>query len=381
MGWAIYAKYASLLEKQKNKRALIVLFYFGLFCCYNSNMAKQMENKIIANENRENPEVFLQSNHWRKFQEKVGRKTYSIQNENFCASIIEHILPIVKKYFYVPRGPILKVESLKLKVESRIEELVDLAKENNAGWIRIEPETNEILESIKENIKEKIVKSPHDMQPKEIFAINVAKSAEKLLSEMKPKTRYNIGLAKKKGVVIKSTEKMSTEEKEKIVDDFIKLTQEMASRNGIKTHPENYYRKMIKSFPSEKLRIYVAKFEEKIIAANLVLFDEKTAIYLHGASGNEHRNVMAPFLLQWQAILDSKENGCDLYNFGGVQTPDVKHQKHSDLVGVTNFKLGFSPKTKTIVFPGSYDIIINSRAYAIYRGLQRAKALLYSIRK
>jgi lipid II:glycine glycyltransferase (peptidoglycan interpeptide bridge formation enzyme) len=151
---------------------------------------------------------------------------------------------------------------------------------------------------------------------------------------------------------------------------------EMATRNGIATHSENYYRKMIESFSSEMLQIYVAEYEGKIIAANLVLFYGKTATYLHGASGNENRNVMAPFLLQWQAILDAKERGCERYDFGGVQTEGVQHQMHSDLVGVTNFKLGFSPETKPIEFPGSYDIVVNPRAYALYRGLQRAKAFL-----
>jgi lipid II:glycine glycyltransferase (peptidoglycan interpeptide bridge formation enzyme) len=165
------------------------------------------------------------------------------------------------------------------------------------------------------------------------------------------------------------------------VEAFLNLTKEMAQRHGIATHSQQYYLKMLESFPQDLLKIYVAEYDGKIISANLVLFFGKTATYLHGASGDSHRNVMAPFLLQWQAILDAKERGCASYDFGGVETRDVVHQKHSDLVGVTNFKLGFSPSTKAIVFPGSYDIIINSRKYWAYRGLQRAKSFAIRFRK
>ncbi|HEX8974072.1 MAG TPA: peptidoglycan bridge formation glycyltransferase FemA/FemB family protein [Patescibacteria group bacterium] len=316
---------------------------------------------------------FLQSENWRLFQEQAGRKTYSIEKEDFVASIIEHSLPLLGKYFYVPRGPIFEVESEKLKVKSFLGELVDLARKENAGWIRIEPANEEILEKIKGSIKEKISKAPHDVQPKEVFILDIAKPEEQLLSEMKSKTRYNLNLARKKGVRILSGKQYT--------EDFLRLTKEMATRQSIGTHPENYYRRMIESFPEDMLSVYAAEFGGKIIAANLVLFFGKFATYLHGASGNENRNVMAPFLLQWQAISDAKKRGCEKYDFGGVQTAGVRHVAHSDLTGVTNFKLGFSPETKTVVFPGSYDIVINPRAYALYRGLQKAKAFAKRFKK
>jgi lipid II:glycine glycyltransferase (peptidoglycan interpeptide bridge formation enzyme) len=138
---------------------------------------------------------------------------------------------------------------------------------------------------------------------------------------------------------------------------------------------------MLEVFPSEMLRLYCAEYEGEIIAANLVLFCGETATYLHGASGDKHRNVMAPFLLQWQAILDAKEIGCTKYDFGGVQTSGVQHKAHSDLTGVSNFKLGFGPHTETIVFPGTFDMIVNSRAYALYRGLQKAKMMVRKFRR
>jgi peptidoglycan pentaglycine glycine transferase (the first glycine) len=328
---------------------------------------------------------FLQSAEWRKFQENVGHKAYFIENEGFSASIIGHELPIVGKYLYVPRGPVVTViGNQELGIRNGIQNLVDLAKKENAGWIRIEPENEETLELIRNNISEKIIKSPHDMQPKEVFVMDILKPAEQLLAEMKSKTRYNIGVARKKNVKVTSHRSSVIDlEKERYVEEFLKLTKEMAARQGISAHPEEYYRKMIGSLPPEMLKIYAAEYDGKIIVANLVVFYVNTAIYLHGASSNEHRNVMAPYLLQWQAIQDAKERGCTRYDFGGVKT-GIRNQEsviRNDWSGITNFKLGFSSNTEPVVFPGSYDIIINPRKYAVYRGLQKAKALLRNIRK
>ncbi len=331
---------------------------------------------------------FLQSSAWLKFQESVGRKILEVTLQNsqaqisesdseFKAGLIEHKLPIVGKYFYIPRGSIFSVNLIK----SGIQKIISEAKKENAGWIRLEPADNKTLELIRESYPAKIARAPHDVQPKEIFVIDISKSPEQLLEEMKSKTRYNIKLAQKRGVIIRTVSDFRSQAGETYVAAFLALTREMAARHGIAAHGDQYYRKMIQALPKEMISIYIAEYQNKIIAANLVLFYGNFATYLHGASGNEQRNLMAPFLLQWQAILDAKNRGCEKYDFGGVQTPGAQHQKHSDLVGVTNFKLGFSPLTKPIEFPGSYDIIINPRAYALYRGLQKAKSMIKIFKK
>ncbi len=403
-------------------------FLFSQFSWYTLLMENEPQNL-----------EFLQSSQWRQFQASVGHRTFFLENEGFLASIIEHELPVVGRYLYCPKGPVVELETQSVEremqntkllvqnMERGMQKLIELAKKEKAGWIRIEPENEEMLEMIRNNVeingnKLKIVRAPHDMQPKELFIVDVSKDSETLLSEMKPKTRYNIKLAQKRGVKIyvtcnmqhkiqdtrynnqinsneqisnnqtnQDTKYLPTGQAGKIqntnLEAFLKLTKEMAQRHGITAHPEDYYRKMIESLPNEMLRIYVAQFEGKIIAANLVLFFGKTATYLHGASGNVSRNVMAPFLLQWQAMLDAKELGCTQYDFGGVSTKLELNtnlrttNKNSSWSGITDFKLGFSPQTQPIEFPGSYDIIVNSRKYAIYKGLQRAKGFLHNMRK
>src|SRR5665647_1317734 len=116
-------------------------------------------------ENKANKD-FLQSAEWRKFQEANGQKTFAINAGGFSASIIGHGLPLAGKYFYVPRGPVMQHAIWNMEQEDGFKKLINLDKENNIGWIRIEPESEETLEIIKRNISYKVVRAPHDMQPK-----------------------------------------------------------------------------------------------------------------------------------------------------------------------------------------------------------------------
>lgn len=339
---------------------------------------------------------FLQSEEWRKFQEKTGKRTFHIEQNGFWVNIIEHKLPIAGSYFYIPRWPsvchpefISGPKEMLKQVQHDINEIISLARKEKAGWVRIDIENNEILEIIRNSIeinenKLRAVKAPHDMQPKEIFVIDIEKSEDQLLAEMKSKTRYNIKLAEKKGVKIWNME-YGTRNKNSCIDAFLRLVKATAERKGIKFHPENYYRKMIETIPGDILKLYCAEYNGsastreddrsstrggKIIAANLVAFYGDTATYLHGATDDEYRNVMAPHLLQWQVILDAKKAGCKKYDFGGVKAGD-----NNSWSGITKFKLSFSQDTKPLEFSGSYDIITNKSKYLLYRVIQKIKTL------
>lgn len=325
---------------------------------------------------------FLQSKEWLAFQEAFGRKTHFIQEEAFSCGVVEHTLPLVGKYFYLPRGPVIEEQEASIFGKK----IVSLAKENGAGWIRIEPETEELLEAIKKypgelrprRIGLSVQKAPHDVQPREVFLIDIAKSEDELLAQMKPKTRYNMRLAEKKGVVVSEETR-----NEKELAEFLRLTGVMAKRQGIKAHPKSYYRKMLESISGDILKLYVAKYQGKTIAANLVVFWGDTCTYLHGASDDNFRNVMAPYLLQWRQIQDAKKAGCVRYDFGGVKTGNMKHEivneknpiLKTDWGGITKFKIGFSPTTLPTNFPGSYDLVISPGKYFLYRIIQKMKTL------
>ncbi|PIU79441.1 MAG: hypothetical protein COZ28_01935 [Candidatus Moranbacteria bacterium CG_4_10_14_3_um_filter_44_15] len=334
---------------------------------------------------------FLQSEHWWKFQESYGRKTHDVSASDddgepvAYANIITHTLPIVGDYFYIPRGPIINkiVNSKKQIYISKIKKFLDglfiLARKNRIGWIRVEPNSEEDLKLIKENLPSgiKIKKSPVDVQSGEILVVDISGNEGEILAQMKQKTRYNIRLAEKRGVKVKSIKYQV--ESIKYFGEFLRLIKITARRDKITPHPDEYYRKMFEMISDDVLKLYVAEYEGKVISANIVSFFGKVATYMHGASDYAYRDVMAPYLLQWQQILDAKKAGCVRYDFGGVKiSRNMQHATHnmSSREGITKFKTGFAPEVEPIRFPGCWDIVLNPGKYSLYKILQKIKRLL-----
>ncbi len=312
---------------------------------------------------------FLQSKHWKKFQKSLGRDVFSFgDGENFHSNMIRHNLPIVGGYFFVPRGPLQseKEKGKRKKVERYLLEMIDKAKEEKLGWVRVEPQSEKGLELIKKVLKflgEKyeIKKSKKNHQPPQTLMIDLLQTEEEILMAMKSKTRYNIRLSERKGV------KVFAKRGKKAVEKFLELSKITAKRDGIVLHPDEYYRKMIEIIPEENLKLYFAKIDDEIISTVMIAFYGGVATYLHGASGNSHRNVMAPQLLQWKAIKEAKKEGCKKYDFGGVK---IDENEKNSWAGITKFKTGFCPKNEPINFPGCYDIIVDPFKYKTYQILQ-----------
>jgi len=303
----------------------------------------------------------LQSKQWEEFQNSLGKKTFWIEN----SLLIKNELPLGKNYLYCPHGP----EELTKEFIERVKKLAKQAcspkRREKTIFVRIEP----LQENKKTCLagppvggqagkaKKQKIKKTKSIQPSSTLILNLEKSEEQLLSEMKPKTRYNIRLAQRKRVTIETTI-----DPEKI-DIFYNILTETTARDRFHAHPLSYYKKMLEILGKQGIiKLYLAKYENKYIAANIVSFYKNTATYLHGASSNQYRNVMAPHLLQWQAICDAKKQGLKYYDFWGIADTDNLKHKWS---GVTRFKKGFGGEA--IHYPGTYDVVISKTWYFIYK--------------
>jgi lipid II:glycine glycyltransferase (peptidoglycan interpeptide bridge formation enzyme) len=137
--------------------------------------------------------------------------------------------------------------------------------------------------------------------------------------------------------------------------------EETKARDKFRLHSMNYYQKMLKAVPFIKL--LVAEHDGKIIAGNIVSFFGDMATYIHGGSSDEKRNVMAPYLLQWQAIKIAKEKNLKYYDFNGIN--------ERLWPGVTRFKKGFGGEE--VNYPGTFDLIFNYQKYIFYNILRQVR--------
>lgn len=314
---------------------------------------------------------FLQSPEWLRLQEATGKSVVPFGEEGFLANGIVHTLPLVGQYLYVPRGPIFENAKLQIpNVKKEISDLMTLAKQKQMRWVRIEPETEEMIEVIKQAVPYRVVRAPHDMQPREVFKIDIASLTEdELLAKMKSKTRYNIRLAEKRGVRILETRDG------KHIAAFLDLITATTVRKGISAHPRDYYEQFFQTLPERMCRLFVAEYDGKIIAGNMVIFYGDTVTYLHGGTGDIHRDAMAPYLLQWEQIKTAKKEGYHFYDFGGIKSEDAD----SSWRGITTFKRGFAPETAPTVYAGAYDIILDAPKYLLYHTFRPLQGLKKSI--
>lgn len=312
------------------------------------------------------PESFLQSFEWGEFQKATGRGIFhfaACEGDDILALalIIEHKLPLGLRYWYMPRGPVvvwgMEEKNKKEALDFFLGHVKAEAKKHKIIFVRMDPacEKNKSEFFTGDNIKS----LSGSVQPKDTLVLDISKSEEELMAQMKQKTRYNIRLAEKKGVQVAA---LGFNKKD--FQEFWRLIGETSQRDGIVSHDKKYYADMLKALGDEKgdlkARLYFAKFGNEIIAANIVLFFGLHAIYLHGASSNSFRNLMAPYLLQWRQVLDAKKNGCRIYDFWGI-TIENKNLKWE---GITRFKKGFGGKE--ISYAGVFDMPINNVLYKVY---------------
>lgn len=284
---------------------------------------------------------FLQSWSWVQFQRSLGRKIWPIETAGLKTLIIKHNLPLAKNYLYCPRGPVGE------GFEHFLEEIKQIAQEEKSIFFKIEPASQLPLTDSGFKV------SPKQIQPSKTLILDISKSEEELLSQMHQKTRYNIRLAQRKGVEIQLWSGSSSQE----ISIFLDLLEQTAKRDKFHIHPLEYYQKMLEILGKEgMLKLFLARHQDKIIAANLVCFFGQTATYLHGAADYDFRQLMAPHLLQWQAIRQAKQLDLKYYDFWGI---DKKKWP-----GVTRFKRGFNGQE--IDLPGAFDLIFQPVWYRIY---------------
>lgn len=306
-----------------------------------------MKAKLHRKENN-----LFQSLNWLAFQEEYGRKLVYFNN----ATGIVLNLPLGKKFIWIQKGPRL-ISNFEFQISNLPKGTV---------FIRIEPENITEKDKISHKIKKVTGTSLMCGQksPAATRVLDISQSEEEIMAQMKPKTRYNIRLSEKKGVEVKMLDSE---------DIFYELLVQTAKRDkGYAPHEKSYYAKMIKDLgKNDVVHIFVAEYQGEFLAAIMVSFFGEVATYLHGGFNESHRNLMAPYLCQWEAIKYAKSKGCKYYDFWGVAESD---DAEDPWAGITRFKEGFGGEK--VICSGSYDIVLNKFWYNLLTFIARVRKAL-----
>lgn len=299
---------------------------------------------------------FLQSWAWGEFQHAYGRNIWRLGAYDGSTlvgamTLIEHQLILNKSYLYVPRGPLAQnAETATVLFQAAREQ----AKKIGAMYVKIDPA---IYDFPLDFARLDGYEPGTTLQEPDTLVLDLQPSEAELLAAMHSKTRYNIRLAEKRGVTIR----WSTADRDH--DAYLDLQKATFERQGVRLHPDRYYQTMFDTLRAAGIgELAIAEFDGQPLAINLVLWHEQTAVFNHGGSSDEHKDMMAPYLLQWSLIKKAKERGMTVYDFRGIAPADAPDHK---LAGVTRFKLGFGGRR--VVYPGALNAVLDRPWWQLYR--------------
>lgn len=295
---------------------------------------------------------FIQSWEYGEFLKNADRDIWRVQVEDQAIQCIRQKLRLGISYVYVPRVDFS---------EQTLQAFTAFVKKQGYTFVRWEPYSDGGSHVSSIDIENR--------QPQHTWVLDLSPTEDELLAAMHSKTRYNIRLAQRKEVFV---------EQRKDVETFFRLNEATTQRNNFSNHNETYYRQLL---GLQNTFQFVASYNGQDIATVILLQLGNTMTYLYGASSNEHRNVMAPYLSQWKALQFAKEKGCALYDFWGIASPAEEGDAQAQcfhkycwdnthkLSGVARFKAGFGGEVRS--YPKAKDIILRPMKYKIYELIKK----------
>lgn len=308
---------------------------------------------------------FTQSWAWGEFRATRGfriRRFALVDDtgEWLCAAQLEyHPKSLVGGYWFASRGPVfsshLDADALRECFATFLKYLEAQKLERSLFW-RFEP----LIELTKpEGLIPMSFRRTNPLNPSSTILLALEPSQEALLAAMHQKTRYNIRVAARHGV----TTRLATSPDD--MTRFLELMDETAARDEFTQHDRDYLAATCETLQREGMgRIRLAEHAGKVLAANLEIVYGDTVTYLHGSSSSASREVMAPFALHWDAIMDAKRSGAQYYDFWGAN-PESKaaFAYKPSWEGITRFKRGWGGAQMDLY--GTWDLPFNPLLYRL----------------
>lgn len=284
---------------------------------------------------------FFQSWNWGEVQKALGNTIYRLglyKNKKLIGICsVTEIKARRGHYLHLRHGPVLL--DFQKDLDLFLRSIKPIAEKIGVEFIRMSPMIPQEFEvAFLRNLGFR--NAPvHNMDAENSWVLDLDKTDEELLSNMRKTTRYLVRKAQKMPIEIIQTQKL------KDLEEFLRLYTITSKRHGFVPH--RGMKEELEIFGKDnQAKLFLAKYEEKIIAGALIIFYGNQAIYHHAASDDDYRNIPAPYLLQWEIIKEAKKLGKKYYNFWGV-VPENK--PNHPWRGLTLFKTGFGGRRVNLI--------------------------------
>ena len=286
-----------------------------------------------------------------------------------AAQVLVRPLPVVPwSLGYAPRGPL--AEPWTPAVADRWTERVRTgAGLEGVGLLRMDPEleATDQAAAVVERLRALGWRRAHDAQPRATRIIDLRADEAALWSGVRKKWRQYVNHARHAGVVVRDVDADAEPE---AFDRFGSIMRETSRRAGIPIRATSAYRDLWAAFrPAGEARLLFADDPAGApLAVLLVVRCGRRVTEPYGGMTGAGAEVRANYLLKWEAIRRSREDGAEEYDLWGLPT-----------AGIAHFKEGFGGREVTYV--GAWDLDLHPLGGPLIRTAEAARRAYLRLRR
>ena len=193
------------------------------------------------------------------------------------------------------------------------------------------------------------------IQPNATRIIDLAPDEDALWGDLRKKWRQYVNKARTAGITVSDAEGDA-------LPEFYRVYRETADRAGFLIRTEQAYRDIWEAFrPTGNARLLFARRPDGEALATLFLVRAGTRVVEpYGGMTAEGGQSRANYLLKWEAIRTSREQGATSYDLWGLATGGIAH-----------FKTGFGGRE--VHYVGAWDLVLDPLGRQAYERAQRAR--------
>jgi peptidoglycan pentaglycine glycine transferase (the first glycine) len=319
--------------------------------------------------------TYLQVEPWARVKARTGWSQALVGEPSTPAGpvggrLLTRPMPVLPwRFAYAPRGPLAN-EWNETTNDAWVGSLRAAARPGGplerTAIVRMDPEI-EVAEPIEAALRASGWRRAHDMQPRRTRIVDLTADEDALLADLRKKWRQYVNKARSNGIVVRDVDPTV---EPGAFDTFYAVMREVSRRTALPLRSAATFREVWQAYaPTGESRLQFAENGAGDVQAVLLTVRCGTRVVEpYGgmtAAGAESR---ANYLLKWEAIRSSKEQGATSYDMWGLIGTGIDH-----------FKAGFGGRE--VEYVGAWDLALSPVGAAAFRTAERGRQLYRAARR
>ena len=318
--------------------------------------------------------VYLQLEPWAQVKKATGWSSALVGTSSSGAGpvgsrVLIRPMPLLPwRFAYAPRGPLAdewndttnKVWLDALRAAARPGGPLE-----RTAIVRMDPEI-EAAPRIEAALRASGWRRAHDMQPRRTRIVDLTADEDALLSGLRKKWRQYVNKARSAGVVVRDVDPRSEPD---AFDKFYAVMREVSKRTALPLRSAATFRQVWEAYaPTNESRLLFAEKDSEVQAVLLLVRCGSRVVEPYGGMSEAGAESRANYLLKWEAIRSSKEQGGTSYDMWGLIGSGIDH-----------FKAGFGGRE--VEYIGAWDYALSPVGATAFRAAERGRQLYRAARR